>query len=127
MKTAIQIAGIVQLSIAGANFLLPSLLRYQENLAKVSPIIRQIFIIHSLYIVIVLVGFAAISLLFANELAGASALGKFISSLLAVFWLARVAIYDRSLRQEHPLGHAAFTLASASLGTTYLLAALHQP
>jgi hypothetical protein len=128
MKTAIQIAGLVQLSIAAANFLLPSLLQYRKNLAKVSPIIRQIFVIHSLYIVIVLVGFAIISLAFPNELAGASPLGRLISSLLAAFWLTRVAIqlayYDPSIKRQHPLGHAAFTLASISLGITYLLAAL---
>jgi len=128
MQTAIQIAGLVQLSIAAANFLLPSLLHYRENLAKVSPIIRQIFVIHSLYIVLALVGFATISLVFPDELAGASALGRLISGLLAVFWLTRVAIqlayYAPSVRRQHPLGHAAFTLASISLGITYLLAAL---
>ena len=126
IQYAIQIAGLVQLSIAAANLLLPALLHYRENLVKVSPIIRQIFIIHSLYIVLVLLGFSAISLMFADELAGESSLGRSISGLLALFWLLRVAIqlgyYDRSIKQQYPLGHTAFTFASLSLGIIYLLA-----
>jgi hypothetical protein len=43
----IQFAGLLQFIIAAANFFAPAKFRYRENLAKVSPIIRQIFTVHS--------------------------------------------------------------------------------
>ena len=68
-------AGGIQLAIAAANLVLPRKLRYAENLRRVEPIIRQVFIVHSVYIVYVLVAFAVICFAFAPELAGATRLG----------------------------------------------------
>ena len=51
----IQAAGTLQFVIAVANFFAPAKLQYRENLAQVSPIIRQIFTVHCIYIVLVLV------------------------------------------------------------------------
>jgi hypothetical protein len=108
LQSSIQLAGVLQFIIAAANFFLPAKLHYHENLAKVSPIIRQIFTVHSIYIVLVLVGFGLICLLFPHDLCGASALGKFLSSFLAIFWGLRVVLqfcyYDSAVKKEHPLG-----------------------
>jgi len=52
------LAGLVQIAIAAANLFLPRELKYQENLERVAPIIRQIFVVHSVYIVGVLLLFA---------------------------------------------------------------------
>ena len=62
------VAGGVHLGIGVAKFALPRRLRYRENLSKVSPIIRQIFVVHSLYIVVVVLLFAALCLFFAPDL-----------------------------------------------------------
>ena len=43
------IAGFVQLAIASTNVFLPAKLNYRENLSRVSPIIRQIFVVHSVW------------------------------------------------------------------------------
>ena len=83
LQSSIQLAGALQLITAAANFFLPTKLHYHENLAKVSPIIRQIFTVHAIYIVLVLVGFGLICLLFPHDLCGASALGKFLCGFLA--------------------------------------------
>src|SRR5215471_12689698 len=40
------LAGLVQVAIASANLFLPAKLKYRENLSRVSPIIRQIFVVH---------------------------------------------------------------------------------
>ena len=58
-------AALVQIAIAATNVFLPRKLRYRENLERVAPIIRQIFVVHSVYIVGVLLLFAAITLGFA--------------------------------------------------------------
>ena len=72
--------------------MLPRKLRYAENLRRVEPIIRQVFIVHSVYIVYVLVAFAVICFAFAPELAGATRLGRFLSAWLALFWAPRLIV-----------------------------------
>jgi UDP-N-acetylmuramyl pentapeptide phosphotransferase/UDP-N-acetylglucosamine-1-phosphate transferase len=110
---AIQLAGALHLLVASANFVLPRILNYRENLIKVSPIIREIFLVHAAYIVLVLAGFGVICLGFPHDLCGASPLGKFFSGFLAIFWSIRVAIqfgfYDRATKKEHPVGNFFFS------------------
>jgi len=128
LTTSIQLAGAVQFIIAAANFFAPAKLRYEENLAKVAPIIRQIFTVHCLYIVLVLIGFGLICLLFPNELCGASSLGKFLCVFMAFFWGIRVIIqfvyYDTSVKRENPLGTFCFGAAFLYLATTFAVATL---
>ncbi len=126
LTTSIQLAGALQLVTAAANFFLPAKLHYRENLAKVSPIIRQIFIVHSIYIVLVLLGFGVICLLFPGDLCGASALGKFLCGFLAVFWGLRVVLqfgyYDKAVKKEHPLGALFFGIVFTSLAVIFTVA-----
>jgi hypothetical protein len=131
MKTVTQliwVAGIVQLMIASVNFFLPRRLRYAENLANVSTIVRQIFIVHSVYIVLVLTGLASLCIFFARELAGPSELGRCLSGFLAVFWMLRVGIqlfyYDTALKRENRLVHIFFTMAFVYLATVFTVAAI---
>jgi hypothetical protein len=123
----VQIAGGLQLVIAVANFFAPAKLHYRENLSKVSPIIRQIFTVHSIYIVLVLVAFGLISLLFPMDLRGDSSLGKFIGVFLAIFWGLRVVLqfvyYDKAVKKENPLGTFCFGAAFLYLAATFVFAA----
>ena len=123
----IWIAGGVQLAIAAANFVLPRKLRYQENLCRVDPIIRQIFVVHSAFIVFVLVAFAALCFLFASEFS-ASPLGRFLSGWLALFWALRLVVqwvyYDAKIRRENLLAHWLFSAAIVYLVVVFALPAL---
>lgn len=121
-------AGAVQLMILAANFFLPKKLRCRENLSRVSPMIRSIFVVHWVYIVLVLGIFSALSFWFAPELAGASRLGRFLSAAIAVFWLLRVPIqlfaYDPELRRQNRFGDVIFLAAFSYLGIVFSAAAL---
>ncbi len=121
-------AGGVHLAIASANFSLPRRLRYRENLSGVAPIIRQIFLVHSIYMVVVLVIFATLCLFFAPELAGSSRLGTFLSAAMGLFWLLRIPLqlfyYDAELRRQNRLLDLAYTLAVCSLAAVFSIAAL---
>jgi hypothetical protein len=124
------LAGLVQLAIASANFFLPSKLKYRENLSRVSPIIRQIFVVHSVYIVGVVLLFAAVTFSFAGELASGHGLGRFLAASIAVFWLFRAPVqllyYDATLRRENRWGDIAFTAAALFLTATYGAASFAQ-
>ena len=105
MKELIWGAGAVHVGIIAANIPLPRRLQVRERLAGVPRFLRQIFYVHWIYIVIVLSLFAALCFAFAPDLAGGSALGRFLSGFIAAFWLLRIVLqlfyYDREIRREN--------------------------
>ena len=106
---------------------LASRLQYRKNLAGASEIVRQVFYVHAAYIVLVVLGFAALSLLFPDELVSGRPLGRFLSTFLAVFWLLRVPIqlfyYPAEIRRQNRLADVIFTVAFAFLALVFGLAA----
>ena len=122
------LAGAVQLVILLANFPLPKILQIRENLARVSPMIREMFLVHWAYIVLVLGIFAALCFGFAPELEGATRLGRFLSACMAIFWLARVPVqlffYDRETRRRNRAADVTFLACFSFLGLVFAAAAL---
>jgi hypothetical protein len=122
------VAGAMQLVILAANFALPKKLRCRENLAQVSPMIREVFVVHWLYIALVVGIFTSLCFWFAPDLAGASRLGRFLSAAMAGFWLLRVPIqlfvYDPKIRRQNRLGDVTFLLTFSYLGAVFSAAAL---
>ena len=123
----IQVAGAVQLAIGLANLPLAIRLQYRKNLTGASEMVRQVFYVHAAYIVLVVLGFAALSLLFPTELTGGRPLGRFLSAFLAIFWLARVPIqlfyYPAEIRRQNRLADVIFIVAFAFLALVFGLAA----
>jgi hypothetical protein len=105
MKELIWGAGVVHVGIVAANIPLPQRLRVRERLAAVPRFLQQIFYVHWVYIVIVVGLFAALCFGFADQLAGGSKLGRFLSGFMAGFWLLRIGLqifyYDREVRREN--------------------------
>lgn len=129
MRDAIWVAGGIHVAIIGANVPLPGKLRVRENLAGVPKFIRQVFYIHWVYIVIVLGMFAALCFGFAPELAGATALGRFLSGFMAGFWLLRIVLqifyYDGELRRENRVLDALYVIALITLVAVFGVAVVH--
>lgn len=128
LSSWVQIAGAVQLAIGLANLPLARRLEYGKNLAGASAIVRQIFYVHAAYIVLIVFGFAALSLLFAAELTSGRPLGRFLSVFLAIFWLLRVPIqllyYPDEIRRQNRLADVIFVVAFAFLAIVFGLAAI---
>jgi hypothetical protein len=127
----LQTAGAMQLLVAAANFILPTILRYDENLAQVSRIIRQIFHVHALYIVLVLTGLGLACLFLPRELLGPGLLGKCLCAYLTFFWGLRTLIqcfyYDRETREDHPFGNIFFGFIFLTLTAIFAAATFHTP
>jgi hypothetical protein len=121
-------AGAVQLVMVGANAVVPKQFQYRENLAKVSPMVRQVFVVHSIYIVLVLLGFSGMCFLFASRLVGHDPLGRSLSAFLAFFWFLRIALqifyYDGDFRRQHRPADVAYTMACTFLAGVFAVAAL---
>jgi len=124
----IRAAGVIQLVDAAANVALPRKIGLRENLSGVSPLIRQIFLSHWAYIIFILAAFGILCWFFAPELVGASSLGRFLSLLLAVFWLPRAFIqlfyFDPEFRRQNRAADIVFIVSSLFLGAVFTAAAL---
>jgi hypothetical protein len=124
---ALWIAGGIQLAIAAANLALPRKLKYREHLPRMSAVIRQIFIVHSVYIVAIVLLFAVLTLLFTPELSGGTGLGRFLAGAICLFWFSRVPVqlffYGPELRTQNPVAHWAFVFSGLFLSIVYGVAA----
>lgn len=89
--------------------------------------LRQIFYVHWIYIVLVIGLFSALCFGFAPELAGASALGRFLSAFIAGFWLLRIGLqwfyYDPEVRRQNRALDALYNLALVALVGIFATAA----
>jgi hypothetical protein len=125
----IQLAGVIHLAIIGANFALPRKLKVRESLAPMRPILRQIFVVHWVYIVIVLGMFALLCLLFPQDLAGGRGIGRFLSSCLCLFWGLRIVlqlvVYDRAVRRANRFLDAVYLLALGYFAVVFGVAAFY--
>src|ERR1700722_16628889 len=101
----IQVASFLHLLVASVNFFAFRKFGYRENLQKVSPVVREVFLVQNAYLVLVLAGLALVCFCFASELAGGSPLGRPLAGFLSAFWGARIVVqlvlYDRQLRREN--------------------------
>jgi hypothetical protein len=121
-------AGAVHLGIVAGNIPLPKKLAVRTHIEKLPPMLRQVFLVHWAFILIVLLLFAGLCFGFAPELAGASALGRFLSGALAIFWLLRLGIqlfyYDAAMRRANRPADVSFALALLFLVGVFTAAAL---
>ena len=125
--TLLGIAGGLQLLVAAANLPLTRRLRFREEHARLSPLVRQIHEVHHAYLMGVLVLFAILTLAFPAEIAG-TPLGRSLAGAIAAFWGTRVVVqrfvYDRETLRKHRAADAAFSLVFLFLASVYAAAAL---
>jgi hypothetical protein len=99
------LAGAIQAGIVLANAALPARLNVKQGIAPLPRFLRQVFVVHWIYIVITVALFSALCLLFPRELAGATPLGRFLSGFLALFWGLRIVLqllyYDSETRRQN--------------------------
>lgn len=105
MNALLAAAGVVHLAMAAMNAFLPGRIDLPANLARLSPFVRQMAIVHHVYIVIVVVGFAGLCLFYPAELASGRGLGRALAAGMSLFWLSRIGIqlfvYDPELRRKN--------------------------
>ena len=121
-------AGLIQIGDAAVNLLLPGPLESRKNLSKVSPMIRQVFLVHWFYVLLTLVIFGTACLLYAPELVAGSPLARFLCGAMAVFWGLRIPIqllvFDREFRRRYRGADVAFTAGALFLAAVFATAAL---
>jgi hypothetical protein len=80
------------LMLAAANAGLPRRLRWGEELKRLSPLNRQVFVVHAGFVVLITALLGFLSLAYARELLAGSALARAVVIGLGVFWGARLLV-----------------------------------
>jgi hypothetical protein len=110
--------------LALAHFAFPRRFQWKEELARLSPLNRQMFQVHVLFIAVVLVLFGALSLFLADELLVPSPLSRALLGGFLLFWALRLYVqlfvYERALWRGHRLHTAVHVVFTAFW--TYLVA-----
>lgn len=112
----LRVVGTLLLLLAALNLTLPRRFHWREELARLSLLNRQIFIVHSLFIGLIVVMMGMLSLVFTRALLTPTPLSAVVLIGLAIFWTARLIVqwfvYDRALwrgNRMHTVVHYVFT------------------
>jgi len=104
MKALIQhlffLAGIGQITLATCSLIIPKLLNWKTELAKVQPLIKQLFWTYAAYILVINFSFGLVSVFATDELTGGSHLATLLTGFITTYWVSRVLIqffhFDRA-------------------------------
>lgn len=92
METLLFAAGLLHFSLLLASGLVPRVLDWNRELEKLPELFRQLIWVHGAYIVLMIIGFGAVSVVLPGELAAGSVLARGVCGFIALFWGGRLAV-----------------------------------
>lgn len=92
LATLILIGGVLHFGLLLASASVPRVLDWGRELGKLDPLSRQLVWVHGAFIVLIIIGFGAVSVGLHNELAGGSLLARAVCAFIALFWAARLVV-----------------------------------
>ena len=130
MEIALFIAAAAQFVIAVLNLFLVRIMKWEEPVAQMPQLVRDVFHVHSCFITITLVIFGVVTMRFAGELAaGTNDLGRWLVCGIGLFWLIRWVMQFFYYNSSHWKGKRAETIVHivliflyGSFAGVYLLA-----
>jgi hypothetical protein len=122
----VRIAGALLFALAAMHIFLPRRLNWNEELSRLSLLNRQIFHVHTFFVVLVVALMGALSLFFGSLLIEPSPLARLVLAGLTCFWTLRLGfqwlVYDASLwrgNRFNTAAHLIFTALWAYLSLVY--------
>jgi hypothetical protein len=122
----LQIAGVLMALLVAVNVYVPCHLRWREELPRLSLINRQVFVVHSMFIVLILAMSAALLLTSSDSLLEPGRLSRAILAGLTVFWTTRMVMqwgyYSPQVWRGNPfntLVHYLFSAVWVYLSVTF--------
>jgi hypothetical protein len=92
MKSLLLVGGVFHFVILIASALTPRVLDWRANLKTLHPFLRRLFWVYGSFIVLVIVSFGIVTMFHADQLASGAALPRSVCGIIAIFWLARLAV-----------------------------------
>lgn len=126
LEAHLRMAGALQIALALFHFALPRRFAWKTELARLSLLNRQIFLVHTFYVCLVVALIGALSLCAPRALLQPSLLGGLVLAGFALFWIIRLLfqwlVYDSSLWKGNRFNtamHWLFTALWAYLAGVY--------
>lgn len=126
------LSGIAHIVLSICSLVIPKVLKWNQHLVYLPPLLRQMFWTYAAYILVTNFAFGVVSLVAADELLSGSMLASGITLFIFIYWLARIGVqffyFDRSEAPPgliYVLGEIALILLFAIFTIVYLLAFLH--
>ena len=127
----LRIVAVAQFALAGLSLCLTRILNWKPDLDRMSPLVRDVFEIHSWFIALTLVIWAVLTWQFAPELVQApTLLSRWLCACIGVFWGIRCVLqwahYSPSHWRGNPrrtLIHWLLFLGYAAWSTVYFITA----
>ena len=121
----------LQLGLAVLSFFLPRLMNWKDDIARMSPLVRDVFKIHSWFISITLVIWGVLTWRFGDEMAHApTTMSRWLCAAIGLFWGIRCVLqwthYDSSHWRGIPsrtVMHWTLFIGYAAWTTVYFMAA----
>ena len=130
LETLIRVGGLFQISLIVAGALIPFVLNWWSDLKQLNRLSQQIVWVHGVFIVLVVIGFGAASLLLPDALTAGTPLARALCGFIALFWLARLGVqlffFDAEPHLTHwflRLGYRGLTGVFTYLAIVYAVAA----
>ncbi|MHC4107844.1 MAG: hypothetical protein ACYSTY_07155 [Planctomycetota bacterium] len=113
-------AAILQAVVALLNLQLARWLGWKPELARLPPLVRQVFHVHSWFLSLTLAIFAVLTWRFATEMAeGHQPIATWLATAIGVFWLVRTVIQLAYYSPGHWRGRRGPTITHIALFVTY--------
>jgi hypothetical protein len=105
LRWAVLVAGCLHFALLTASFSVPGVLRWRDELRKVEPLTRQLFLVHGGFIVFTIIAFGVISVTLPGALVRGGELGLALTAFIALFWLCRLLVQLFYFQAEKHLTH----------------------
>jgi hypothetical protein len=134
MKTStltvlLQIAALLHIGLLCAGVSMPKAVNLRGHIASLPPFLRQLFLVYFSFIALMLIGFGALTFLFAHSMAAGEPMARALCALMTVFWGIRLIaagfIFDVRpylTNWFYRLGYQATNLVFVYLVAVYALA-----
>jgi len=113
----LRLAGALQIALAVLHLFFPKRLHWKEELSRLSLLNRQIFIVHTIFICVVLLLFGALSCFAPQALLQPTPLSRLVLGGFASFWGLRLAfqwfVYDSRLWRGNSFNTLVHVLSTA--------------
>ncbi len=113
----LKVAGALLLALGLTHSLFGRYFKWEQELAQVSLLTRQIFLVHCFFISLSVVLIGACTLFYTNALLGSETLSRVVLTGFVVFWLIRLVfqffVYDSAIwrgRRFYTVMHVAFSI-----------------